>query len=190
MEFKINNIPPTVCLNMIVKNESHIIKDTLEMLCNKIKFSYWVICDTGSTDDTRSIITEFFRSKDIQGELHNHMWKNFAHNRTQALEAAFNKSDLLFVFDADDEIHGEIKIPIQVDSDGYMLNFGSSAGVSYQRILLVNNRIKQGYIENISAEYNCITHSKIDFINYAVKNGFVNQGMVCWSDFGIYKIFI
>ena len=39
MEFKINEIP-SVCLNMIVKDESHIIEKTLEMLCNKINFSY------------------------------------------------------------------------------------------------------------------------------------------------------
>ncbi len=31
---------PSVCLNMIVKNESHIIERTLEMLCSKICFSY------------------------------------------------------------------------------------------------------------------------------------------------------
>ena len=51
---------PTICLNMIVKNESHIIKDTLEKLCSKIKFSYWVISDTGSTDRTCEIVKNFF----------------------------------------------------------------------------------------------------------------------------------
>ena len=54
-----DNIKQTICLNMIVKNESHIIKNTLEMLCNKIKFDYWVICDTGSTDGTQDIINNF-----------------------------------------------------------------------------------------------------------------------------------
>ena len=41
-----NDEKVTICLNMIVKNESHIIRGTLEMLCNKIRFDYWVICDT------------------------------------------------------------------------------------------------------------------------------------------------
>jgi glycosyltransferase involved in cell wall biosynthesis len=141
MELKICDIPPTICLNMIVKNESHIIKNTLENLCNKIKFSYWVICDTGSTDNTREIISDFFINKDIPGELHNHEWKNFAHNRTIALNEAFNKTDLLFIFDADDELHGNITMPKIVDNDGYLLNFGFSDGISYQRILLVNNKI-------------------------------------------------
>ena len=31
----------TICLNMIVKDESHIIKNTLENLCNKIQFDYF-----------------------------------------------------------------------------------------------------------------------------------------------------
>jgi beta-1,4-mannosyl-glycoprotein beta-1,4-N-acetylglucosaminyltransferase len=156
MELKISDIPPTICLNMIVKNESHIIKETLEMLCNKITFSYWVICDTGSTDNTQTIITDFFKSKDIPGELYNNEWKNFAYNRTLALDAAFNKTDLLFVFDADDEIHGNIKIPTNVDSDGYLLNFGTSSGTSYQRVLLVNNRIKWNYKSVIHEYINCL----------------------------------
>lgn len=156
MELKIHDKPPSVCLNMIVKNEEHIIKETLEMLCNKIKFSYWVICDTGSTDNTKEIICKFFEEKQICGEIYDHPWKNFAHNRTLALEMAFNKSDLLFIFDADDEIHGEINIPIIIDSDGYLLNFGSSEGISYQRILLVNNRIKWNYQSVIHEYINCL----------------------------------
>lgn len=132
---------PSVCLNMIVKNESHIIERTLEMLCSKIYFSYWVICDTGSTDDTCNIIKTFFKKKNITGELYEDEWKNFAHNRTLALNSAYNKSDLLLIFDADDEICGEVVLPKTVDCDGYFFNFGG-CGITYQRILLVNNRIR------------------------------------------------
>jgi glycosyltransferase involved in cell wall biosynthesis len=156
MELKICDIPPTICLNMIVKNESHIIKNTLEKLCNKINFSYWVICDTGSTDNTPEIISEFFINKDIPGELHNHEWKNFAHNRTIALNEAFNKTDLLFIFDADDDIHGNITMPKTVDNDGYLLNFGFSDGISYQRILLVNNKIRWSFKSVIHEYINCL----------------------------------
>jgi FkbM family methyltransferase len=156
MELNINDIPPTICLNMIVKNESHIIKKTLENLCNKIQFSYWVICDTGSTDNTKEIITDFFNDKDIPGELHNHEWVSFSHNRTIALNEAFNKTDLLFIFDADDEIHGNIKMPETVDNDGYLLNFGTCDGISYQRILLVNNKIKWEYKSVIHEYINCL----------------------------------
>ena len=53
------NNEKTICLNMIVKNESHIIEKTLENLCSYIKFTYWVICDTGSVDNTIDIISIF-----------------------------------------------------------------------------------------------------------------------------------
>ena len=156
MELIITELKPTICLNMIVKNESHIIKDTLKMLCSKIHFSYWVICDTGSTDNTCEIISHFFQSQNIPGELHNHEWKNFAHNRTLALQAAFNKSDFVFVFDADDEICGQLNMPTTVDSDGYMLNFGHATGISYQRVLLVNNRIHWEYQSVIHEYIHCL----------------------------------
>ena len=51
----------TLCLNMIVKNESHIIEETLENLCQYFSLDYWVISDTGSTDNTIEIIENFFK---------------------------------------------------------------------------------------------------------------------------------
>jgi beta-1,4-mannosyl-glycoprotein beta-1,4-N-acetylglucosaminyltransferase len=139
----------SICLNMIVKNESHIIRGTLEMLCNKIHFSYWVICDTGSTDGTQDIITQFFKEKRIDGELFSDLWVDFAHNRTLALNRAFGKTDLLLVFDADDEIHGYPCLPLKKTDilyDEYHLKFGSSLGTSYTRVLLINNHKKFKYL--------------------------------------------
>jgi glycosyltransferase involved in cell wall biosynthesis len=60
---------PKICLNMIVRNESHIIQATLENLCKYFNFDYWVIVDTGSTDATMQIIQEFFHKQNIPGEL-------------------------------------------------------------------------------------------------------------------------
>ena len=48
----------TICLNMIVKNESHIIETTLNNIINHITIDYWVISDTGSTDNTKEIIKD------------------------------------------------------------------------------------------------------------------------------------
>ena len=131
----------TICLNMIVKNESHIIKDTLEKLLKVIKFDYWVISDTGSTDGTQDIIKSFFEDNNIPGELFNDQWKDFGHNRTIALEEAYKKTDYLLIFDADDEIEGTFKLPEHLIMDGYYLNFGSKQ-FSYSRILLVNNKLE------------------------------------------------
>ena len=151
---KTNN-KATICLNMIVKDESHIIKGTLEMLCSKIKFDYWVICDTGSSDGTPEIIVNFFKEKNIQGELYKEKWVNFAHNRTSALEKAYGKTDLLLIFDADDEIHGEVQMPMKVMFDEYHMKFGSPMGTSYTRVLLINNRKRFKYFSVIHEFISC-----------------------------------
>ncbi len=92
---------PTICLNMIVKNESHIILRCLESVKDMI--DYWVISDTGSTDNTQQIIRDFFTEHQIPGELHEHPWKDFSHNRNLALELARDKADYLLMMDADDQ---------------------------------------------------------------------------------------
>ena len=130
----------TICLNMIVKNESEIIIKTLTNLTSKINFSYWVICDTGSDDNTIELIIDFMKSKNIKGELLKHKWKDFGHNRTLALEAAYNKTDYLLIFDADDELIGNFVLPEKLTADKYDLKFGTD--FSYIRPLLINNRKK------------------------------------------------
>ena len=101
----------TICLVMIVKDESHIIEETLNNIIKNFKIDYWVICDTGSSDNTREIIKSFFNNKNIPGELYDEKWRDFGYNRTKALEFAYNKSDYLLIFDADDKLNGKINLP-------------------------------------------------------------------------------
>ena len=145
MEFILKEeIEPYLCLNMIVKNESHIIRDTLEKLLKKIKFDYWVISDTGSTDNTKEIILDFFKEVNICGEIFDDEWKGFGHNRTKALEHAFKKSKYLLVFDADDELCGDFVLP-ELVFDSYHFQFGDATGISYTRTQLINNQKKWKY---------------------------------------------
>lgn len=145
---------PFLCLNMIVKNEAHIISSQLEKLINKIpQIDYWVISDTGSTDNTVELIKDFFISRNIQGELHHDEWKDFGHNRTVALNHAYQKSRYLIVFDADDEIIGDFQLPIVIrdgqrsfDLDSYYFLFGNMNGISYQRVQLINNKKRFHYV--------------------------------------------
>lgn len=143
-------IKNSICLNMIVKNESHIIEKTLNNLCSYIKFTYWIICDTGSDDNTVAIITNFFSKMDIPGEIFNHKWKDFGYNRTLALDSAFNKTDYLFIFDADDSISGDFRIP-KLTKDKYNLFFGNE-NFRYIRPLIINNR-KKWRFKGILHEY-------------------------------------
>jgi glycosyltransferase involved in cell wall biosynthesis len=91
---------------MIVKNEAHIITKTFDNLFSYLHFDYWVISDTGSSDNTKQLIIDYFKMKNIPGELLEHEWSDFGTNRTLALQCAYNKSDYLLIFDADDSIHG------------------------------------------------------------------------------------
>jgi GR25 family glycosyltransferase involved in LPS biosynthesis/molybdopterin-guanine dinucleotide biosynthesis protein A len=152
----------TLCLNMIVKNESHIIEQTLNNIIDNVKIDYWIICDTGSTDDTKEIIQNFFDKKSIKGELHCDEWRDFGYNRTRALEHAYNKTDYLLIFDADDKIHGKINIPSEL-SDQNNVRFGSLQ-FSYYRNVLINNRKRW--------KYNGVLHeflSPIDDVSNDVK---------------------
>jgi glycosyltransferase involved in cell wall biosynthesis len=80
---------PRICLNMIVKNEAHVIERCLASVLPLI--DSWVIVDTGSTDATPDIIERFLRGK--PGQLHHRPWLNFGHNRTEAMQLALQAAD-------------------------------------------------------------------------------------------------
>lgn len=131
----------SICLNMIVKNEADIICDTFDNLLKYFKFSSYIICDTGSTDNTIEIIKNYFNDKGIKGKVHKSIWRDFGYNRTEALEKAFNTSDYLLVFDADDRITGNFKLPNKLLADAYNLILGDEK-FNYTRPLLITNRKK------------------------------------------------
>lgn len=134
----------TICLNMIVKDEECVILNTLDNLCKNVQFDYWVICDTGSSDNTKQLIIDYFSHKNIPGELIEHTWKNFGYNRNLALKAAFHKSDYLFIFDADDSIQGNLLIPSRLLFDEYTFKIGKVS--TYYRPLLINNHIEWKWV--------------------------------------------
>jgi mannosyltransferase OCH1-like enzyme/glycosyltransferase involved in cell wall biosynthesis len=173
-------IKKTICLNMIVKNESSIIIETLKNLCNYIIFDYWVISDTGSTDNTKELICDFFKDKGIVGELVEHEWKDFGYNRTKALKCAFNKTDYLLIFDADDKLEGNFILPKLMDKDSYGLKFGKD--FTYHRTLIVNNRINwiykgvlHEYIQCIDVNVSIKTSNIIDGDYYVVSGRLGNR---------------
>jgi glycosyltransferase involved in cell wall biosynthesis len=109
----------TVCLNMIVKNESRVIRRCLVSV--KPIIDSWVIVDTGSTDGTQQIVQEFLH--DIPGQLHERPWINFSHNRNEALAYAKNQGDYLLLIDADDELkwNSSCALP-ELQSDSYYIS--------------------------------------------------------------------
>ena len=99
MELSLNNQKPTLCLNMIVKNESKIITRLFDSVVSII--DCYCICDTGSTDNTIELIDEYFLQKNIPGKIVKEPFKNFCHNRNFALQSCIGMSDYVLLMDAD-----------------------------------------------------------------------------------------
>jgi tetratricopeptide (TPR) repeat protein len=130
-------MPVTICLNMIVKNEAPVIRRCLDSVRPFI--DRWVVVDTGSTDGTQDIIRRHLA--DIPGELHERPWRDFAHNRTEALELARGHADYLLFIDADETLRASAGfVWPALDADAYFLHaeYGSTI---YSRCALVSTRL-------------------------------------------------
>lgn len=148
----------TICLNMIVKNESHIIRETLESM--KKYIDYWVICDTGSTDNTKELIIEYFKKEGIPGDLIEEPWADhFGYNRTVALQACKGKADYIWIIDADDVVRGNLILPDVMTCNSYGLTYGS--GFTYMRIQIFSNKLEWEYV--------CVRHEFARCTNKDVK---------------------
>jgi GR25 family glycosyltransferase involved in LPS biosynthesis/glycosyltransferase involved in cell wall biosynthesis len=130
---------------MIVKDEAHIIESTLAHLMEQFPITHWVIDDTGSTDGTQKIISKFFEKRNIPGTLHKTEWRDFGFNRSKALEHAYNLTDYVLVWDADDSVVGRFVLPRPLTADQYSFTFGDAAGFRYSRTQLFNNRKRWCY---------------------------------------------
>lgn len=144
-----------ICLNMIVKNESKIITRLFDSLLSII--DCWIISDTGSTDDTPTIIEQYFKEKNIPGELHRHAWKNFGHNRSLSLKCAQDSKlefDYILLLDADMKL--VIKPTFSKDKlihDVYTIKQGSPS-LSYYNVRILK--------KTLNARCVCPTHEYYD----------------------------
>ena len=154
---------PTICFATVCKNESHIIKSVLKSVYKYI--SYWVICDTGSTDGTQEIITSFFKEKNIPGELFTDEWVGFGPNKTLMMERAKNKADYILHFDADDILMGDFEFTDK-DTGWDAYNFRIKRGITdYTSTLL--------YDAQYSWKFCGVAHTTIkclDKTNYSIKD--------------------
>lgn len=129
-----------ICLNMIVKNEAHVIESVLECMSKYI--DYYIISDTGSTDNTKEIIKNYFDNIHIEGEIFDDEWKNFGYNRSKALEHCRGKVDYCWVIDADDIIVGDLFLPEKMDKDSYNLTYGKDFCYRRKQIFKVDKNWK------------------------------------------------
>lgn len=140
----------TLCLNMIVKNESKIIERMLNSVLPII--DCYCICDTGSTDNTKELITNYFLERNIPGKIMEEPFQNFCHNRNFALHACEGMSDFVLLMDADMvlQIFDFNKNNLEL-FDSYRLLQGSDS-FHYQNTRIVRNNGQYNYF-GVTHEY-------------------------------------
>jgi len=144
----------TMCLGMIVKDEEADIVRCLDSVVDYI--DYWVICDTGSQDNTVQIVKDYFNSKGINGELHEDEWVDFSTNRNNVIQRATGKTDYILYMDADDYLKpskNAFKELIEEEPDyaECRLHLGTT---SYGRCIVTKNNGRYKY-KGVLHEYLC-----------------------------------
>jgi SAM-dependent methyltransferase/tetratricopeptide (TPR) repeat protein len=125
---------------MIVRNEAHIIHEAIAAVAPHI--DCWVIVDTGSNDDTQDRIRRLMAERGIPGELHERPWRDFGHNRSEALSLAQGRADYIWVMDADDVVEGTVDFS-GLTADGYAMRFND--GIVYWRRQLFRDGVPWRY---------------------------------------------
>lgn len=133
---------PTVCLNMIVKNEAPTIRKCLDSVRPLI--DTWVIVDTGSVDGTQDIIRDCF--SDLPGVLHERPWKGFDGSRNEAIDLARDAADYLLFIDGDDEMQLQpgFRMP-DLSLDAYNIALREFDMIHW-RFALVSTRLPWRYV--------------------------------------------
>jgi len=153
---------PRICLNMIVRNEAHIIHELFDSVAPFI--SSWVIVDTGSDDGTQDVIEKNMVSLGIAGELHERPWKNFGHNRSEALSLARGHGDYIWVMDADDVLVGQPDFS-NLSADVYSMRYRMGPSWSFWRRQLFRDGLPWYYagvvheVPRVDAE---VVHARLD----------------------------
>ncbi|MCX5234158.1 glycosyltransferase [Streptomyces prunicolor] len=142
----------TLCLCMIVKNESLVIERCLEAVRPLV--DYWVISDTGSTDGTQDLIRKVLDG--VPGELHEDPWVDFGHNRTRNIQHARGKADYLLTLDADHVMRQDAPLP-RLTAGSYMLRY-DTPGTQHRFKHLMRGDWPWRY-EGVTHEYPCTDES-------------------------------
>ena len=152
----------SICLNMIVKNESKVILRCLESVYPIL--DYYCINDTGSTDGTQELIRNFFKEKGIPGKVVENKWENYCTARNQAIESAKELTTELnlnfpwgFWIDADEQlvINPNLNINsiktslLNFDGSNCIVHYGSSEYFRMQFFSLTSNWIWYGPIHEV-----------------------------------------
>jgi glycosyltransferase involved in cell wall biosynthesis len=129
---------------MIVKDEAHIIErclDSVRPLIDRV-----LVVDTGSSDDTIKVIHDWMGRKGVGGTVIEEEWKNFAHNRSSALEHARQMDcDYSLMIDADEILNfnkdfNAVNFKCSLNKDYYLIPTKSSNAFYFRPTLTSNKK--------------------------------------------------
>ncbi len=141
---------------MIVKDEAHIMRRCLAAA--RAVVDYALIVDTGSSDGTPEVVMAALNDLGLEGEVIAQPWRDFAHNRSQALAAmrAHADIDYALMIDADDRVElapdfdaAALKSRLTADVHNVTTRMGR---VSYPRPQLISNR-KDFFFKGVLHEF-------------------------------------
>ena len=178
-----------ICLNMIVKNESKVITRCLDSVVDVVDAV--IISDTGSSDNTISLIENWIDKNNKAGKVISNPWNkpffDFKYNRNLALNSCLewidgriNQHDLWYIMfiDADDYLMienkelflSEIQNINNEKYDKYLLNW-KSGSIVYGRTTLikVSDKLKWKWVNEIHESISCDTK----VFSKQLKNAFI-----------------
>ena len=165
---------------MIVKNESRIILRLLDSVKDLI--DCYCICDTGSTDNTISLIEKFSKDNNIPGKIIQEPFQNFEYNRSFALKACDEMdADFILLLDADMIFWKNPKITsskfkeLLTPSHGAFYIFQGSNAMHYKNTRIVKN--KSGF------SYKGVTHEYVN-VPQQFSQGVLVKDVVFIKDIG------
>lgn len=142
---------PSICLTMIVRDEAHIVSEVLDATAPYV--DYWVVVDTGSTDGTQDLIRSHMAQFAIPGELHERPWRDFGHNRTEAVALSQGKADYIWMMDADDTLIGVPQFD-ELTADCYKMLIFEDPGSYFWRRHLFRDGVPF-YYQGVLHEHAC-----------------------------------
>ncbi|WP_234812071.1 glycosyltransferase [Mycolicibacter longobardus] len=155
------NTRSAICLNMIVRDEAHVIQEVLDAAAPYI--SSWVIVDTGSQDGTQQVIRDHMAALGIPGELYERPWHNFGHNRTEALTLAQGRADYIWVIDADDEVLGTPDFT-GLNADVYLVCIRQGPNAYWR---------PQVFRDGLPVRYAGVVHEHVEYDKEAYVTGYI-----------------
>ncbi|WP_182663621.1 tetratricopeptide repeat-containing glycosyltransferase [Aquariibacter albus] len=145
---------PRIGLCMIVKDEATVIGRCLRSVAPLI--DRYTLVDTGSSDGTQDVVRAVAAELGLPGELHERPWRDFGHNRSEALDLARPHSDYLLVIDADEilALPPGWTLPQPLNAPAYSLRMHDGT-LRYLRTSLVDARLPWRYIGVLHEYIDC-----------------------------------